>query len=138
MSASLRREVWERAGSCCEYCQLPQEHDPRPFHLDHIRPQKHDGPTVSENLALCCAACSLFKGPSPAGYDPETDGLTPLFNPRVEDWREHFAWSGNALVGRTPVGRTTIAVLRINDPLRVQHRQLLIELGVFPNDSSES
>jgi hypothetical protein len=137
MSASLRREVWERGGGNCEYCQLPQEHDPRPFHLDHIRPQKHDGPTVSENLALCCAACSLFKGPSPAGYDPETDKLTPLFNPRIEDWRDHFAWNGGALEGRTPVGRTTIAVLRINDTLRVQHRQLLMELGVFPNASSE-
>lgn len=54
---------------------MPQEHDPRPFHLDHIRPQKHGGPTVLENLSLSCAACSLFKGPNAAGYDPETDEL---------------------------------------------------------------
>lgn len=137
MAASLRREVWERAGGSCEYCQLPQEYDPRPFHLDHIRPQKHDGPSISENLALCCAACSLFKGPSPAGYDPETDTLSALFNPRAEDWRKHFTWNGAMLAGLTPVGRTTIAVLRINDPLRVQHRQLLIELGVYPTTDPE-
>jgi hypothetical protein len=36
------------------------------------------------------------------------------------------------LEGLTAVGRTTISVLRINDPLRIQHRLLLIELGVFP------
>lgn len=132
MSSTLRREVWERAGGICEYCRLPQEHDPRPFHLDHIRPQKHDGHTVSENLALCCAACSLFKGPNPAGYDPITSLLTPLFNPRIHVWKEHLEWNNATLVGLSPIGRTTIVVLRINDALRVQHRQLLIELGVFP------
>lgn len=134
MPRSRREQVWDRAHACCEYCQLPQEHDPRPFHLDHIRPQKHDGPTVIENLALSCAACSLFKGPNPAGYDPETDVLHPLFNPRIDVWTDHFAWDGGKLEGLTPIGRTTIHVLRINDPLRVVHRELLTELEVFPPD----
>lgn len=132
MPTSLRQLVIERAEGCCEYCQLPQDHDPRPFHVDHIRPQKHDGPTVEENLAWCCAACSLFKGPNPAGYDPDTDELQPLFNPRQQPWAKHFEWSGATLIGVSPVGRTTIAVLRINEPLRVRHRELLIELEVFP------
>jgi hypothetical protein len=132
MPISLRQQVWERAEGYCEYCQLPQDHDPRPFHLDHIRPQKHDGPTVEENLALSCAACSLFKGPSPAGYDPETDALHRRYNPRTQDWSEHFAWNGATLEGLTATGRTTIGVLRINEPLRVRHRALLIELEVFP------
>lgn len=137
MPISLREQVWERAKGRCEYCQLPQDHDPRPFHLDHIRPQKHDGATVFENLALCSAACSLFKGPNPAGFDPETDTLHPLFNPRTQSWQEHFEWNGGILVGLTPVGRATIGVLCINDALRVRHRELLIELGVFPPDASK-
>ncbi len=132
MPTSLRQQVVERAEGCCEYCQLPEDHDPRPFHLDHIRPQKHDGPTVEENLAWSCAACSLFKGPNPAGYDPETDELQPLFNPRQQTWAEHFEWTGATLSGLTAIGRTTIAVLRINEPLRVRHRELLIALEVFP------
>jgi hypothetical protein len=127
-----RQQVWERANGCCEYCQMPQDHDPRPFHLDHIRPQKHDGPTIVENLALSCAACSLFKGSNPAGFDPETNVMHPLFNPRTQDWNEHFKWSGGTLKGLTPIGRTTIQVLNINEPLRVMHRELLIEMGVFP------
>lgn len=134
MPPSRRQQVWERAFGCCEYCHLPQEHDPRPFHLDHIRPQKHDGLTVVENLALCCAACSLYNGPNPAGYDPETDELHPLFNPRLQKWSDHFAWDEGVLEGLTAVGRTTISALRINEPLRIQHRLLLIELGVFPPD----
>jgi len=132
MARSRRQQVWERAYGCCEYCQLPQEHDPRPFHLDHIRPQKHDGPSVVENLALCCAACSLFKGPNPAGYDPETDVLHSLFNPRTQRWSDHFAWNKGILEGLTAIGRATIRVLRINDSLRIHHRLLLMELGVFP------
>ena len=136
MPPSRRQHVWERARGCCEYCQLPQDLDPRPFHLDHIRPQKHAGPTVVENLALCCAACSLYKGPNPAGYDPETDILHPLFNPRTHEWSEHFAWNEGSLAGLTAIGRTTISVLRINEPLRIRHRLLLIELGVFPPNSA--
>ena len=78
---------------------MPQEFDPRPFHLDHVRSQKHGGPTDDKNLALCCAACSLFKGPNVAGYDPESDEMTPLFHPRTHDWKEHFKWSGAELKG---------------------------------------
>jgi hypothetical protein len=37
-----------------------------------------------------------------------------------------------ALVGLTPVGRTTIAVLEINLDYRVAFRQGLIDEGVFP------
>ena len=61
-----------------------------------------------------------------AGYDPETDRLFPLFNPRHDVWSEHFAWDGPTLVGLTPIGRTTISVLRINQPERVEHRRLLV------------
>ena len=55
-----------------------------------------------------------------------------LFHPRQDDWAEHFAWDGPELRGLTAVGRTTIDVLRINLPERVEHRRLLQELGVFP------
>ena len=41
---------------------------------------------------------------------------------------------GAYLIGRTPVGRVTVAVLGINDPFRVALREALIEEGVFPPD----
>lgn len=94
MPKSRRQQVWERASGCCEYCQLPQEYDPRPFHLDHIRALKHDGPTVVENLALSCAACSLYKGSNAAGYDPDMGALCALFNPRTQNWNDHFKLKG--------------------------------------------
>lgn len=36
ISAALRREVIERAGSCCEYCRLAQEDVFFSFQIDHI------------------------------------------------------------------------------------------------------
>ena len=130
--ASQRRQVWERAHGCCEYCRLSQEHTLTPHELDHIRSQKHDGPTTADNLALACFYCNSYKGPNVAGFDPETDALFPLFNPRTDLWEQHFEWDGAMLRGLTAVGRITIHVLNINLPERVEHRRRLMESGLFP------
>jgi hypothetical protein len=60
-----------------------------------------------------------------------------LFNPRTDVCADHSAWDGGRIEGLSPIGRTTIHVLRINDPLRVLHREVLIELDVFPPDFGE-
>jgi HNH endonuclease len=124
--------VWRRAHGRCEYCQLSQEFDDRAFEIDHIRSQKHLGPTVAGNLALSCFRCNSFKGSDISGRDSETGKLTPLFNPRRHKWTRHFYWRDAYLIGRTPVGRVTVAVLRINDSFRAELREMLIEEGVFP------
>jgi hypothetical protein len=36
------------------------------------------------------------------------------------------------LIGRTAVGRVTVAVLQINDPSRIELREALREEGEFP------
>jgi 5-methylcytosine-specific restriction endonuclease McrA len=132
MDAALERQVWRRARRRCEYCQMPQEYDDAPFEVDHIIALKHGGRTRPSNLCLSCFSCNSFKGPNIAGIDPRTRKLTPLFHPRRHAWARHFRWQGACLLGRTPVGRATIAVLNINDPLRVGLRQGLIEEGFFP------
>jgi 5-methylcytosine-specific restriction endonuclease McrA len=111
---------------------MSHEWDPLPFEIDHIIARKHNGPTSSENLALACFSCNNHKGPNIAGIDPDTNHVTPLFHPRRDVWQEHFIWHGPELVGRTPVGRVTIAVLAINLPYRVALRRALMEEGVFP------
>jgi len=49
--------------------------------------------------------------------DPLTQEKVPLFNPRLDTWAEHFAWQAGGLhvVGRTAVGRATVAALQLND-----------------------
>lgn len=131
MAKSLRPQVWKRAQGCCEYCGLPQDLTSLPHEIDHIRARKHRGSHTLQNTCLACAGCNAAKGPNAAGYDPETDTLVPLFNPRQDQWEEHFAWDGPILLGKTTIGRATIDVLRINGPMRVQHRRWLLEAGLL-------
>ena len=132
MERALEDLVWQRAGRCCEYCHMSQDHDDTPFEIDHIIARKHGGPTVAGNLALSCFFCNSFKGSDLSGLTPGTRKLTPLFNPRRHKWSRHFRWDGPQLVGRTAIGRVTVAVLRINDPFRVELRAGHIEEGLFP------
>jgi HNH endonuclease len=129
---ALVRLVRKRARDHCEYCQLPKRFSSIAFELDHIIAEQHEGQTVSSNLALACFADNHHKGPNLGGIDPKTGKRTWLFNPRRQSWHRHFRWDGPILVGRTAVGRVTVAVLKINLPHRVAQRAALIAEGVFP------
>lgn len=109
-----------------------QSYDPATFEIDHVVPEKLSGNTVESNLALACFKCNNHKGPNIAGVDFETGGKAFLFDPRADAWSDHFVWEGPMLVGLTPSGRATIAVLQINSSHRVSHRRQLITEGVFP------
>ncbi len=131
MDQSLRDLVWQRAEGVCEYCRMPSSCHPLPFEIDHIIAQKHRGRTTTNNLALSCYRCNVYKGPNIAGIDPDTQEIVRLFHPRNDRWEDHFRWDGPILVGRTPAGRATIDVLEINDPIRVALRESLISEGEF-------
>jgi hypothetical protein len=125
----LRRLVMARSHSRCEYCRVPVAFDELPACLDHIIAVKHRGETSPDNLALSCSHDNSFKGDNIAGLDPESDQLSRLFNPRTDDWSKHFALVGGEITGQTPIGRTTVYVLNINDPVRVMIRRLLCASG---------
>jgi hypothetical protein len=131
VNEALKRLVWERAADTCEYCRLPQLLDVLPFQIDHIIAEQHHGATAAENLALSCLNDNLHKGPNIAGLDPATGSLTRLFHPRQDAWDDHFTWNGPILTGRTAVGRTTIDVLAMNAPERVEVRRLLMRAGLY-------
>jgi hypothetical protein len=86
---------------------------------------------MSGNLALSCWYCNSFKGSDIAGIDPVTGKLTRLYHPRRHRWSWHFRWDGPLLVGRTPIGRTTIRVLQINGSEAITLRESLIAEGLF-------
>lgn len=134
MDRQLRDQVWQRAASCCEYCMMPQEFAEATHEIDHVIAEKHHGPTTLENLALACFHCNNHKGPNIAGIDPDSGKVTRLFHPRQDRWDEHFTWNQAMLIGQTPVGRATVAVLEVNLRHRLIHRQSLIEEGVFPKE----
>src|SRR5436305_462024 len=127
MDESLVQLVWGRAGGRCEYCLMPQALVQPTHEVDHIIAVSHDGLTVLNNLALACFPCNHHKGPNIAGIDRKTRKVIGLFNPRRHSWPRHFRWEGARLVGRTPVGRVTIAVLKIDLAHRLALRQLLMD-----------
>ena len=53
--------------------------------------------------------------------------LTRLFNPRIDQWDEHFEWSGAELLGKTAIGRVTVEVLNINHPAHLVIRLELMK-----------
>jgi hypothetical protein len=124
--------VRDRANLCCEYCQLPQIYSSVRFQIDHVIAKQHGGRTVASNLALACLADNNHKGPNLAAIDPRTGKRVWLFHPRRQKWSRHFRWDGPVLVGRTPVGRATVAALAMNLPHRIAQRAALIVEGVFP------
>lgn len=131
MDESLRRFVWERAGGVCEYCHMPSTAHVSEFQVDHVIARKHGGATDAANLVLACFPCNAYKGPNIAGIDPLSREIVPLFNPRSQRWIEHFRFDGAEIVGLTPSARATIAVLAMNDSVRVLLRASLIEEGLF-------
>ena len=134
IQSSLALLVSSRAGKRCEYCHAPQKVVGQSFHFDHIRPSSTGGETSAENLCLACPHCNLVKGIRTQGVDPKTGKLVQLFNPRTDNWDEHFRWSADyeRLIGLTAIGRTTIATLQMNDVLLQDARPFWHAAGYIP------
>lgn len=133
MDEELVLAVRRRSGDTCEYRRVPQSAYPTVrFPVDHIIARQHGGRTSLGNLALSCLHAKAHKGPNIAGIDPVTKRLTKLYIPRRHRWSKRFRWDGALLVGLTPIGRTTIAVLAMNHPEAVAVRQALRDEGAFP------
>jgi hypothetical protein len=129
---SLRRLVIARAGNRCEYCGLSQLGQSATFHVDHVEPVAAGGLTILENLALACVSCSLRKAARRHAPDPETGEEAPIFNPRQQQWSEHFRWDDVRVVGLTATGRATVAALEMNRPIILAIRTEEKAFGRFP------
>ena len=130
MAARQREAIRRRAKRRCEYCRLPDRSmNSSDFHVEHIVARKHGGKSSMENLAWSCIYCNLYKGPNLASFDPDTGKLTPLFNPRVTRWKEHFRMAGARIIGLTPVGRTSVWLLEMNSDILVALRACLMREG---------
>jgi hypothetical protein len=105
------------------------------FHhqVDHIIGVQHGGQSILENLAYSCIHCNRFKGPNIAALD-RTGQVSRLFDPRHQDWSDHFYLNGAVIEPVTGIRVATVRLLKINDTLRVQKRLLLQQAGVYPRN----
>ncbi len=92
------------------------------YHIEHVIAIQHRGLDTLENLALSCRHCNWLKGPNLASIDPDSDDLVRLFQPRTQLWSDHFQMEAGRIIGLTDVGRTTVFLLEMNAPHRVELR----------------
>lgn len=130
----LRQKVETRANGYCEYCLIPSAFAPSVFEMEHIIPVSKDGETTSENLALACRACNRNKFTKTHYFDAVTNENVRLYNPRIDNWNEHFQWNETEteMIGKTPVGRVTIELLQVNRQSNINQRELLRLVGLHP------
>src|SRR5258708_7119025 len=74
----------------------------------------------------------VLKGPNLAATDPESGRVTRLFDPRRDDWATVFHVFGAVIAGRTPTGRATVRLLKMNAPNRLDLRTELIARSRWP------
>ncbi len=100
-----------------------------PHQIEHIIARQPGGSDDIGNLALVCHRCNLHKGPNLSGIDPMTGEVEVLFHPRRDRWADHFICRGEYVHGLTARGRTTVAVLALNDARRIELRKELLRPG---------
>ncbi len=115
--AATDERVRAAAGNRCGYCLGSQHLILARMHIEHIIPRARGGGDEESNLWLSCPICNGHKADKTHEKDPETKKVVPLFNPRTQNWFEHFCWSpdGLRIVGLTPVGRATVIALHLSD-----------------------
>lgn len=118
----LRQFVVDRANGKCEYCFSDQINAIYSHEVDHIISEKHGGITEESNLAFACFDCNRNKGSDIAEIDPKTGKLSGLYNPRLENWDDHFKVNGYFIEGKTSKGRATAELLKMNDPQKIDER----------------
>ena len=134
ISKSLKAKIRRQAKSRCGYCLRSESLIGMPMEFEHLLPIALGGQTVEENLWLSCRRCNEFKGKQISSIDPETEESVPIFNPRIQNWNEHFCWNdeGTEIIGITPIGRGTINALNLNEEIIVVTRRLWVSVGWFP------
>jgi hypothetical protein len=134
LSANLRRAVRLRAHERCEYCQSSTLLTGEELTIDHIIPRARGGTDDLCNLCACCFWCNSYKRAVTVARDSRTGDAVPLFDPRRDEWSDHFRWSpnGTRIIGRTAVGRATVISLRLNRTTLVRARKVWVGTELHP------
>ena len=136
VSAHLRRLVISRVERLCEYCLIHAEDTVFGCQVDHIISHKHGGLTEDSNLAYACVFCNRYKGTDVGSINSNSGEFSRFFNPRIEQWSDHFSLDGVRIEGVTEIGVVTARVLRFNETSRLLERQALQIVQRFPSSAA--
>jgi HNH endonuclease len=132
ISEKLKNKIRFLAKNRCGYCLLPQILNPNLLEIEHILPTAKNGTDEEENLWLACRLCNGYKSTQTDAFDTETNQIISLFNPRTQEWNEHFVWNNEFIVGKTACGCATIQALKLNNETILPVRKKWIIAGWFP------
>ena len=134
MNKALRKAIKVRAKYLCEYCLSPEYYSPDPFENDHILPFSKKGQSILENYAFACSGCNGIKYNATHAIDPATGQSVRLYNPRLDEWKDHFCWNEDftIIIGISPIGRATVLRLKLNRESVINLRIALRKVGEFP------
>jgi hypothetical protein len=104
--------------------------------VDHVIAEKHGGLTGPDNLAFACTFCNRSKGTDIGSILPGTEEFIRFFNPRVDEWSEHFRLDRIQISPLTPIGNVTERILRFNQSERKLERDVLGQNGRYPSDAA--
>ncbi|MEC4985133.1 MAG: HNH endonuclease signature motif containing protein [Oscillatoria sp. PMC 1068.18] len=131
----VTRRVRAAARNRCGYCLSPQHLVMARLEIEHIIPISKQGSNQESNLWLACPLCNSYKSDKTEAIDPETGNTVAIFNPRTQVWSDHFQWSDDSLriIGRTAIGRATVAALHLSDdPDALEVRSYWVLAGWHP------
>ncbi len=134
ISDELRRKIAKAAKYRCGYCLMPQAIIPMPLEIEHILAQSASGTDDENNLWLACRACNSYKHAKTHGFDQITNQEIALFNPRTQNWEDHFEFDSTTgeIVCKTACGRATSVALRMNEEQSISARVLWVNAGWYP------
>ncbi|MCX7924888.1 MAG: HNH endonuclease [Fimbriimonadales bacterium] len=132
---SIKAQILADYNHQCAYCKAHDAALSVPLTIDHILPKARGGADEITNLCPACWWCNLNKLDQTEAVDPETGEVVPLYHPRAQRWEEHFEWSpdGAFILGKTPIGRATVAALQLNGERQANLRRIWMTLGLHPN-----
>lgn len=131
ISRHLREAIATRADFLCEYCLIHEDDTFFGCEVDHIISLKHGGITKRDNLAFVCFFCNRRKG-TDLGSLVRPDEFILFFNPRKDQWRDHFHLEGAIIKPLTDVGIVTARIFGFNSNERVLEREVLIAENRYP------
>ncbi len=133
-SIAQRNIIINRASGYCEYCKTHISFSPDTFHLDHFIPLSQGGSDDLENIILACGGCNKRKSDFTKLIDIITGEESSLFNPRTDNWFEHFTWNEDftILTGITSKGRVTEKLLELNRLGLITLRKSMLALKAPP------
>ena len=132
ISGSTKKIVIARAGHRCEYCRVLAYLSAFDYHIEHIIGLQHGGPNSPNNLAYCCSICNWKKGPNISTILEFGGALMPLFNPRTQNWFDHFEAQNGYIKPLTPIGEATVKLLELNQRNKVEERFSMAQADFYP------